>query len=46
MFFEEGINVSLENGFKEVKEKADYIVPSYKKDAICYLIDNIASKVK
>lgn len=46
MFFEEGINVSLENGFKKVKEKADYIVPSYKEDAIFYLIDNIVSKVR
>lgn len=46
MFFEEGINVSLENGFKKVKEKADYIVPSYKEDAIFYLIDNIVNKVR
>ena len=46
MFFDGGINVSLENGFKEVKKRADYIVPSYKDDAICYLINNVLSEEK
>lgn len=45
MFFKEGINVAPQNGFKLIKEKADYIVPSYKEDSIYYIINNILSNV-
>ena len=41
MFFNEGINVSVLNGTKELKDKADFIATSCDKDAISYIIDKI-----
>ena len=41
MFFDEGINVSVLNGTKELKDKADFIATSCDKDAISYIIDKI-----
>ena len=45
MFFNEGINVSVLNGTKELKDKADFIATSCDKDAISYIIDKIIYSV-
>lgn len=41
MFFDEGINVAVENAIKELKEKADFITLPCDKDGVAVILDRI-----
>ena len=41
MFFDEGINVAVENAIKELKNKADFITLPCDKDGVAVILDRI-----
>ena len=41
MFFDEGINVAVENAIKELKNKADTITLPCDKDGVAVILDRI-----
>jgi hydroxymethylpyrimidine pyrophosphatase-like HAD family hydrolase len=36
-----GLKIAMENGHSEIKEIADFVVPSHENDGVAYLIDRL-----